>query len=91
MIRLCLVRIEGYRPATYLYVALKDWGLPRQSAFDLIDALLSSAIAPETYMGVMNLLASGRRRRIAPDEIVRRIQRHAAQSPTIEELEKWIY
>ena len=91
LIHLCLANVEGYRPATYLYVALKDWGLPRQSAFELIDALLKSPIAPESYMGVMNLLAAGRRRRIAPDEIVRRIRRSAAQSLTIEELERWIY
>jgi hypothetical protein len=40
---------------------------------------------------VMDLLATGRRRRIPPEELVQRIEAHLKQVKTIEELEKWIY
>ena len=91
LIALCNRRIEGFRPATYLYVAVLEWGLAREPALDLIGALLASSIPPENYMGVMDLLASGRRRRIAPEELVQRIQRHLDHVNSIKELEKWIY
>jgi hypothetical protein len=91
LIALCGRRVEGFRPATYLYVAVLEWGLPRDPAFDLIGALLASSIPPDSYMGVMDLLAIGRRRRIAPEELVQRIQQHLAHATSIKELEKWIY
>lgn len=91
LMALCDRRIEGFRPASYLYVAVLDWGLAENSAFDLIGALLSSSIPPDSYMGVMDLLASGRRRRIAPEELVQRIQQHLERTNSIKELEKWIY
>jgi hypothetical protein len=91
LIALCISKVEGYRPATYLYVALRDWGLARESAFELIGSLLNSSIVPEQYAGVMDLLATGRRRRIPPEQLVKRIQQHLEQTDTIEELEKWIY
>lgn len=91
LISLCDPRIEGFRPATYLYVAVLEWGLPRNPALDLIGALLASSIPPDSYMGVMDLLAIGRRRRIAPEELVQRIQQHLEHAKSIKELEKWIY
>jgi hypothetical protein len=91
LIALCSSRTEGYRPATYLYVAVLQWGLARMSALDLIDALLASSIPPESYMGLMDLLAGGRRRRIAPEELVQRIRLHLEHAESLKELEKWIY
>ena len=91
LIALCNRRIEGFRPATYLYVALLEWGLGRKPALDLIGPLLVSSIPPDSYMGVMDLLAGGRRRRIPPEELVPRIQRHLEHANSIKELEKWIY
>jgi hypothetical protein len=91
LIALCSRRIEGFRPATYLYVAVLEWGLAGNSAFDLIGALLSSSVPPDSYLGVMDLLANGRRRRIAPEELVQRIQQHLEHTNSIKELEKWIY
>jgi hypothetical protein len=91
LIVLCAPRIEGYRPATYLYVAVLEWGLAKRSAFDLLEALLVSTIPPDSYMGIMDLLAGGRRRRIAPEELAQRIQQHLEHAISIKELEKWIY
>lgn len=91
LIALCKHRIEGFRPATYLYVAVSQWGLARKPAFDLIGALLASSIPPKSYMGVMDLMAGGRRRRIAPEELVQRIRQHLEHAESIKELEKWIY
>jgi hypothetical protein len=91
LILLCRSRVKDFRPATYLYVALKEWGLGREPSFSLIGALLSSSISTDSFMGVMDLLATGRRRRIAPEELVQRIEEHLKHVKTIEELEKWIY
>lgn len=91
LIALCGARIQGFRPASYLYVAVVEWGLPGDTSLDLIGALLSSSIPPDSYMGVMDLLAIGRRRRIAPEELVQRIQQHLGRAKSIKELEKWIY
>ncbi|UCF99379.1 MAG: hypothetical protein JSV89_07525 [Spirochaetaceae bacterium] len=91
LIVLCRTRIEGFRPASYLYVAMLNWGLSGEPAFDLIATLLASALPPDSYMGVMDLLATGRRRRIPPEELIRRIQEHLQHASTIKELEKWIY
>ena len=91
LIALCDRRTEVFRPATYLYVAVLEWGLARKPAFDLIGALIDSSIPPDSYMGVMDLLANGRRRRIAPEELVQRIQEHLEHANSIKELEEWIY
>ena len=91
LINLCVSRAETFRPATYLYAALTDWGLTGESALELVAALLDSSISPDTYMGVMDLLAAGRRRRIAPEELVHRILEHLDHADTIQELGKWIY
>jgi hypothetical protein len=91
LILFCRSRMGDFRPATYLYVALREWGLGREPSFSLIGALLSSSISTDSFMGVMDLLATGRRRRIPPEELVQRIEAHLKQVKTIEELEKWIY
>ncbi len=91
LIALCDARIEGFRPASYLYVAVMEWGLSGDTSLDLIGALLSSSIPLDSYMGVMDLLTIGRRRRIAPEELVQRIQQHLGRAKSIKELEKWIY
>jgi hypothetical protein len=91
LIELCTRHPEGYRPATYLYVAIQDWGLDREPAFDLIGSLLASSIPPDSYMGVLDLLAGGRRRRIPPEELVQRIRENLEHVTSIKDLEKWIY
>lgn len=91
LVKLCVSRAETFRPATYLYAALTDWGLTGDSALELVAALLDSSIPPDTYMGVMDLLAAGRRRRIAPEELLQRILEHLDHAATVQELEKWIY
>jgi hypothetical protein len=91
LIELCTPRTVTFRAATYLYVALCEWGLALEPALDLIAALLDSSIPPDRYMGVMDLLTTGRRKRIAPEELVQRIQAHLGSVNTLEELEKWIY
>jgi hypothetical protein len=72
-------------------VAIQDWGLDREPAFDLIGSLLASSIPPDSYLGVLDLLAGGRRRRIPPEELVQRIRENLEQATSIKDLEKWIY
>jgi len=91
LIALCNRRSECFRPATYLYVAALQWGLASETALDLIGAVVVSSIPPDSYMGVMDLLAGGRRRRIPPEQLVPRIQRHLEHANSIKELEQWIY
>jgi len=87
----CRSRTEEFRSASYLYIAAKQWGLAQESAFDLTSALLDSSISGNNFLGLIDLLTNGRRRRIAPEELVQRIQRNLQHVNTIEELEKWIY
>jgi hypothetical protein len=91
LILLCASRTDAFRPASYLYVALLEWGLGRGTALELISALLESTLSPQNYMGIMDLLATGRRRRLAPEEVVQRIVENLQHSNSIKELEKWIY
>jgi hypothetical protein len=91
LIALCKRRNEGFRPVTYLYVAVREWGIGRGTAFDLLRALVESPIPPDSYMGVLDLLANGRRRRIPPEELVQRIQQNLERTNSIKELERWIY
>jgi hypothetical protein len=91
LVDLCATRAGTYRPATNLYVALSEWGLDRMCTLELIAALVASSIPPDRYMGVMDLMATGRRRRIAAEELSRRIMEHVGQVTSLEELEKWIY
>jgi hypothetical protein len=91
LVALCGGRCAGFRPASYLYVALREWGLDMEPALDLIGSLLASSIAADEYMGVMDLLAGGRRRRIPPEELIQRIRDNVKEASSIKELETWIY
>jgi hypothetical protein len=86
LVRILRPRPRDFRPATYLYVALVDWGLPREQARSLLGALVGSALPGEEFGGVMELLARGRRLRIAPEEMVRRIRDSVGRARSLDEL-----
>jgi hypothetical protein len=90
LIRLSVPRPRDYRHATYLYVALLDWGLPREQARGLLKALMGSSIPGEQLSGVLELLAEGRRLRVPPEEVVERVRGVASRVKSVEELERLV-
>ena len=79
------LRQKDYREATSLYVSLLEWGLSRADAMNLVQSLLSSSVAGEDFAMVTELLAAGRRLRIPPEELIRRIE---AELPTVDSVEQ---
>ena len=74
--------------ADSLYLSLVDWGLERGQARDLLGALLESRQPGESFPGVMEILMEGRRQRLAPEELVRRLLLHLPEAATMEELRR---
>jgi hypothetical protein len=84
--RSSLSRAEDFRPATSLYVSLRGWGLASGQALELVRGLLASSISGERFPGIMEILIEGRRLRIAPETLVRRLLEQLPEARTIEEL-----
>ncbi len=84
----CAKRPADYRQATSLYLSLVEWGLDRGKAQELLGALLDSRQPGESFPGVMEILVEGRRQRLAPEELVRRLLLHLSDTATMEELKR---
>jgi hypothetical protein len=84
----CLKRPADYRQASSLYVSLVEWGLEPASAMQLVRALLASRFRGDSFPGVMEILLEGRRQRLAPEELVRRLLQNLPQATTLEELRR---
>jgi hypothetical protein len=85
---LCARRPADYRSATSLYLSLVEWGLDRGKAEELLGALLASRQTGESYPGVMEILMEGRRQRLAPEELVRRLLQYLPETATMEDLKR---
>ena len=85
---LCAKRPADYRSATSLYLSLVEWGLDRGKAEELLGALLASRQTGESFPGVMQILMEGRRQRLAPEELVRRLLQYLPETATMEELKR---
>lgn len=86
----CVLRQEDYREATFLLVSLTDWGLNRRASLDLVKTFLDSSIPGESFAGVLELLAAGRRLRIPPEKLITRIREELPRVETLEELQERI-
>jgi len=84
----CAKRPADYRQATSLYLSLVEWGLDRGKAQELLGALLDSRLPGESFPGVMEILVEGRRQRLAPEELVRRLLLHLPDTVSMEELKR---
>jgi len=84
----CAKRPADYRQATSLYLSLVEWGLDRGKAQELLGALLDSRQPGESFPGVMEILVEGRRQRLAPEELVRRVLLHLPDTVSMEELKR---
>jgi hypothetical protein len=84
----CAKRPADYRQATSLYLSLVEWGLDRGKAQELVGALLDSRQPGESFPGVMEILVEGRRQRLAPEELVRRVLLHLPDTVSMEELKR---
>jgi len=88
--RYCARRPADYRPATSLYLSLVEWGLDRGRAQELLRALLDSRLSGESFPVVMEVLVEGRRQRLAPEELVRRLLLRLPEAASAEELKRRI-
>lgn len=86
----CARRPGDYRPATSLYLSLLAWGLDRGPARELLAALLDSRLPGPSFPVVMEVLVEGRRQRLSPEELVRRLLLHLPQAANMEELRRRI-
>ena len=84
--RASLSRLGDFRPAASLYVSLRGWGLPSSQALDLLRGLLASPIRGERFPGIMEILIEGRRLRLPPEILIRRLLAQLPETGTIEEL-----
>ena len=84
----CAKRPADYRQATSLYLSLVEWGLDRGKAQELLGALLDSRLPGESFPGVMEILVEGRRQRLSPEELVRRLLLHLPDTVSMEELKR---
>jgi hypothetical protein len=84
----CARRPADYRPATSLFLSLVEWGLDRGLSQELVKALLDSRLPGERFPVVMEILVEGRRQRLAPEELVRRLLLQLPQAAGAEELKR---
>ena len=84
--RASLSRPGDFRPAASLYVSLRGWGLSAGQALELVRGLLASPISGERFPGIMEIFIEGRRLRLAPEILIRRLLEQLPDARTIEEL-----
>lgn len=84
--RMASARPREYRAATYLYVALVDWGLPGAAAAELLEALLGSQLPGEEFGGIVELFVAGRSARVSPERLAERIRRALPRVRSLEDL-----
>lgn len=66
-------RHGDFQQASYLYVSLVHWGLPKNSALSLTSAVSQSAIRAGDFPGILEILIQGRRLLLSPTELARRM------------------
>jgi hypothetical protein len=86
----CARRPADYRPATSLYLSLVEWGLEPDLSRQLLRALLDSSLPGESFPVVMQILVEGRRQRLAPEELVRRLLLRLPGAASAEELKRGV-
>ena len=81
-------RWGDYRDATVLFVSLIDWGIDREAALALAGAALESPLEGGSFVGIMDLLVTGRRLRLDPERLARIMVRELPSVRDIEDLEE---
>ncbi|MBN1837512.1 MAG: hypothetical protein JW820_16775 [Spirochaetales bacterium] len=90
LVQIASARPRDFRAATYLYVALSEWRLPRETAVALLEALLGSELPGEEFGGIVGLLAEGRSARIPPERLVERVRRALPGVRSLDELKRMV-
>lgn len=91
LVRACGRRPAEYRPASYLYVALLDWGLPAEAALALVDDVLDSSLPGPDFPGIVDLLAEGRRRRLPLEQSLERLRTELPRTRGLADLRRRLY
>jgi hypothetical protein len=81
-------RWEDYRDATVLFISLAGWGIDREAALSLAGAALESRLEGESFVGILDILVTGRRLRLDPDRLARLMARELPSVRDVEELEE---
>lgn len=79
---------EQYRPASALFISLTSWGLTKEQAHHVIEALAGSSIPPEQYTGITKLYNRARSQRLSPKRLTDRIVEAAPSADSLRELER---
>jgi hypothetical protein len=84
-------RPADYRPASYLYVALLQWGIGPEAALALVRAALSSSLPGRDFPGLVDLLTEGRMRRIPVEQTLEQLARELPRAAGLQALRRRLY
>lgn len=84
-------RPAEYRPASYLYVALLQWGLEAQPALALVREALRSTLPGRDFPALVDLLAEGRRRRVPLEQTLEQLARELPRARGLQDLRRRLY
>jgi len=85
---LCAERPETFRPASALYVSLRQWGLDRSEAAALLRGLQAAGFPGDSFAGIMEILIKGRAQRVPPGALVGRLLEALPRTQDLDELER---
>lgn len=91
LVRASARRPAEYRPATYLHVALLDWGLSAEAALPLVEAVLASPLAGRDFPAILDLLADGRARRLPLGQTLQRLAEELPRARSLQDLRRRLY
>ena len=88
LIFLNIERTDRFIHVTGLYLSLLKWGLSSDSALLVSEAALKSNLRIEEYRDIASLFSKGRRSRISPEKLLKRITDELPNSKSLRQLEK---
>ncbi len=78
----------SYRMAGFLHASLVSWGLSRPLSLQVALAALRSVVAPERYLGIVELFEQGRQKRISPERVAERVMEALKTAKDLDELRR---
>ncbi|MBT3276149.1 MAG: hypothetical protein HN368_23575 [Spirochaetales bacterium] len=80
--------VERYLQGSYLFTSLVQWGLTGVSAGAISAAACESALPPDEYRGILEILIQSRRLRIESEEMAERLMRELIDSDNLRKLRR---
>jgi hypothetical protein len=88
LLEACAGRCSDFPSLSILYVSLVQWGLAADTALTLTEAAAASRLPAADFPGVSELLIRGRRLRLPPEELARRLAEELPRVKNLEELQE---